>query len=62
MLAAGAFDALNRMFSHDSRLLRSAREVGLQLVDRLPMIKRALVGEAAGMTGELPKLLRGELA
>ncbi len=62
LLAAGAFDALNRMFSHDSRLLRSAREVGLQLVDRLPMIKRALVGEAAGMTGELPKLLRGELA
>ncbi len=62
MLAAGAFDALNRLFSRDSRLLRSAREVGLQLVDRLPALKRTLVGEAAGLTGDLPKLLRGELA
>lgn len=62
MLAAGAFDALNGLFSRDSRLLRSAREVGLQLVDRLPALKRALVSEAAGLTGELPKLLRGELA
>lgn len=62
MLAAGAFDALNGLFSRDSRLLRSAREVGLQLVDRLPALKRTLVGEAAGLTGELPKLLRGELA
>lgn len=62
MLAAGAFDALNRLFSHENRLLRSAREVGLQLVDRLPALKRAMVGEAAGMSGELPKLLRGELA
>lgn len=62
MLAAGAFDALNRLFSRDSRLLRSAREVGLQLVDRVPALKRTLVSEAAGLTGELPRLLRGELA
>ncbi len=62
MLAAGAFDGLNRLFSHENRLLRSAREVGLQLVDRLPALKRVMIGEAAGMAGELPKLLRGELA
>jgi 2-octaprenyl-6-methoxyphenol hydroxylase len=61
MLAAAGFDALNRLFSRESNLLRSAREVGLQVVDRLPALKRALVGEAAGTAGELPKLLRGEL-
>lgn len=62
MMAAGVFDGLNRFFARDSRLLRSAREVGLQIVDRLPALKQALVGEAAGLTGELPKLLKGELA
>lgn len=62
MLAATAFDALNRMFSQQGRLLRSAREFGLQAVDRIPALKRTLVSEAAGLTGELPKLLRGELA
>ena len=59
--AAAAFDAINALFSRDGQLLRSAREFGLQVVDRLPALKRALVGEAAGLTGELPKLLRGEL-
>ncbi len=62
MLAAGAFDAINAFFSQENRLLRSAREVGLQLVDRLPALKRTFVTEAAGLTGDLPKLLRGELA
>ncbi len=61
MTAAAGFDALNRLFSRDSRLLRSAREVGLQVVDRLPALKRALIGEAAGTSGDLPKLLRGEI-
>jgi 2-octaprenyl-6-methoxyphenol hydroxylase len=61
LAATAAFDAINRLFSREARLLRSAREVGLQVVDRLPALKRGLVGEAAGLTGELPKLLRGEL-
>lgn len=61
MAATAAFDAINRLFSRDARLLRSAREVGLQVVDRLPALKRGLVAEAAGLTGTLPKLLRGEL-
>jgi 2-octaprenyl-6-methoxyphenol hydroxylase len=61
-LAAAGFDALNRLFSREGRLLRSAREFGLQVIDRMPGLKRTLVGEAAGLSGELPKLLRGELA
>ncbi len=61
MLAAAGFDALNRLFSRENNLLRSAREVGLQVVDRLPALKRALIGEAAGTSGELPALLRGRV-
>ncbi len=58
--AAFAYDGLNRMFRPDAAIVRTFREVGLGLVDRMPFVKRQLVAEAAGMTGELPKLLRGE--
>jgi 2-octaprenyl-6-methoxyphenol hydroxylase len=59
-LSAGTFDALNTLFSNDWTLLRTARDVGLALVDRLPLLKQFFVAEAAGLTGEVPKLLRGE--
>ena len=53
-------DLLNRLFSNDWRLVRAVRDVGLGMVDRLPALKRAFIGEAAGFGGEVPKLLRGE--
>lgn len=59
-LSAAAFDGLNRLFSSDWTLLRTARSAGLGLVDRLPVLKQLFVAEAAGLTGEVPKLLRGE--
>ncbi len=59
-ISAATFDGLNRLFASDWTLLRSGREVGLGLVDRLPALKRFFVGEAGGLTGELPRLLRGE--
>jgi 2-octaprenyl-6-methoxyphenol hydroxylase len=59
-VSAAAFDGLNRLFSNDWTLMRSAREFGLGLVDRLPGVKELLVAEAAGMTGEIPRLLRGQ--
>ena len=58
--SAAAFSALNALFSQDNALLRSVRDAGLGVVDRLPGLKRALVGEAAGLTGDVPRLLRGE--
>ena len=58
--AALAFDGLNRLFSSSSMMLRAARSIGLGLVDQMPVVKSMLVSEAAGTTGELPKLLRGE--
>jgi len=55
-----ATDGLNRLFSNRSDLLRVARDVGLGLVDRLPALKQLFIREAAGLVGEVPKLLRGE--
>jgi 2-octaprenyl-6-methoxyphenol hydroxylase len=55
-----ATDGLNRLFSNRSDVLRLARDVGLGLVDRLPGLKRLFIREAAGLLGEVPKLLRGE--
>lgn len=59
VMSATAFASLNRLFSNDFALLRSAREFGLGLVDRMPGVKQRLVDEAAGLSGEVPKLLRG---
>ena len=61
-LSAATYDALNRLFSNDSTLLRSARDFGLGLVERLPVLKQFFVAEAAGLTGDVPRLLRGEPA
>jgi 2-octaprenyl-6-methoxyphenol hydroxylase len=55
-----ATDGLNRLFSNRSDVLRLARDVGLGLVDRLPGLKRLFIREAAGLVGEVPRLLRGE--
>ena len=56
-----ATDGLNRLFSNRSDVLRLARDVGLGMVERLPGLKRLFIREAAGLVGEVPKLLRGEV-
>jgi 2-octaprenyl-6-methoxyphenol hydroxylase len=53
-------DGLNRLFSNRSDVLRLVRDVGLGIVDRLPPVKRMFMREAAGLVGDVPKLLRGE--
>ncbi len=55
-----ATDGLNRLFSNRSDVLRLARDIGLGVVERLPAVKDFFIREAAGLTGEVPKLLRGE--
>lgn len=57
-LSAGTFDAINRLFSNDVTLLRSAREVGLGLVHRSPQLKQFFVDQASGLTGDVPKLMQ----
>ena len=55
-----ATDGLNRLFSNRSDVLRVVRDVGLGLVDRVPNLKHLFIREAAGLVGEVPKLLRGQ--
>jgi 2-octaprenyl-6-methoxyphenol hydroxylase len=55
-----ATDGLNRLFSNRSDVLRLVRDVGLGLVERAPALKDMFIREAAGLTGDVPKLLRGE--
>jgi 2-octaprenyl-6-methoxyphenol hydroxylase len=59
-VSTATFSGLNRLFSNDWALMRSAREVGLGLLDRMPFAKQAFVTEAAGLSGELPRLLRDQ--
>ena len=54
-----ATDGLNRLFSNRSDVLRLVRDVGLGVVERIPALKRVFIREAAGFTGDVPKLLRG---
>jgi 2-octaprenyl-6-methoxyphenol hydroxylase len=53
-------DVLNRLFSNRSDLLRAVRDVGMGLVDRAPALKQLFIREAAGLVGDVPRLLRGE--
>ena len=59
-LMLAATDALNRLFSTEFEPLRLARDVGLAVVDRLGPLKRVFMRQAMGLTGELPRLMRGE--
>jgi 2-octaprenyl-6-methoxyphenol hydroxylase len=56
-----ATDGLNRLFSNGSDVLRAVRDVGLGLVDRAPPLKNLFIREAAGLVGEVPRLLKGEM-
>jgi 2-octaprenyl-6-methoxyphenol hydroxylase len=55
-----ATNSLNLLFSNESTLLRSVRDIGLGLVDRMPPLKSLFVRQAAGLSGEVPRLLKGE--
>ncbi|GMG80879.1 FAD-dependent monooxygenase [Paralimibaculum aggregatum] len=58
-LALG-MDALNRLFSNASGALSVLRQAGLAAVGASPALGRALMREAEGLAGEVPRLMRGE--
>lgn len=55
-----ATDVLNRLFSNNALPARLLRDLGLGLVERMPAAKRFFIREAAGLSGETPRLMRGE--
>ena len=52
-------EATNRLFSNDNPILRVARDIGLGAVNAMPGLRRNFIREAAGLTGDLPRLLQG---
>jgi len=57
-LALG-MDTVNRLFSNDNPMLRTARDLGMGIVNAVPALRRTFIRQAAGLTGDLPKLLAG---
>jgi 2-octaprenyl-6-methoxyphenol hydroxylase len=55
-----ATNSLNLLFSNESAVLRGVRDIGLGLVDRMPPLKNLFIRQAAGLSGEVPRLLKGE--
>ncbi|MBN9552214.1 MAG: FAD-dependent monooxygenase, partial [Alphaproteobacteria bacterium] len=53
-------DVLNRMFSNDIGPLRAVRDIGLGLVERMPRLKDFFIRQASGLSGDTPRLLKGE--
>ncbi|SLN28986.1 2-octaprenyl-6-methoxyphenol hydroxylase [Roseovarius litorisediminis] len=56
---AMATDLTNRLFSNDNPLLRAARDLGMGALNTMPGLRRKFIREAAGLTGDLPALMRG---
>ena len=55
---AMATDMTNRLFSNDNPLLRMARDLGMGAIGRMPALRRGFIREAAGLTGDLPALMK----
>ena len=56
---AVATDTFNKLFSNDNPLLRMGRDLGMGLINSVPSLRRNFMREAAGLTGDLPKLMTG---
>ena len=56
---AFATDTFNKLFSNDNSALRLVRDIGLGVTNAIPGLRRGLIREAAGLTGDLPRLARG---
>jgi 2-octaprenyl-6-methoxyphenol hydroxylase len=56
---AAATDTINRVFSNDNSLLRGIRDLALGAVNQVPSLRRQMIKQAAGLSGDLPKLLQG---
>jgi 2-polyprenylphenol 6-hydroxylase len=58
LLAAGALDGLERLFSATDPLSAGLRAAGLSAVGKMPLVKRRLAQRALGLTGDLPEFLK----
>jgi 2-octaprenyl-6-methoxyphenol hydroxylase len=59
MLMAVGTDSVNKLFSNDNGLLRGLRGLGMGAVSAIPALRRGFMRNAAGLSGDMPKLMRG---
>ena len=59
-LMLAATDGLNRLFSNDYFPLRLVRDLGLAVVNESSTLKNVFMRQAMGLTGNLPRLMRGD--
>ena len=57
---AVATDSVNRLFSNDNPALRAIRDIGMGVISATPKLRRTFIREAAGLTGDLPRLMQGQ--
>ena len=50
-------DTFNKLFSNDNPLLRLGRDLGMGLINAVPSLRRGIIREAAGLSGDLPDLM-----
>ena len=55
---AVATDAVNKLFSNDNSFFRTLRDLGMGAINSLPALRRSFIREAAGLTGDLPRLMQ----
>jgi len=53
-------DSVNRLFSNDNPILRGIRDLGMGAISGLPGMRRRFIREAAGLNGDVPRLLQGQ--
>ncbi len=62
LLAAGALDGLERLFSATDPLSAGLRAAGLSAVGKAPFVKRRLAQRALGLIGDVPAFLKATSA
>jgi 2-octaprenyl-6-methoxyphenol hydroxylase len=62
MMVGAVTDGLNRLFAIPGRPAAVVRRFGMGAVQKLPALKSLFMAEARGTTGDLPRLLKGQLA
>ncbi len=61
LMTSVAMDGLVRLFDIPGRLPSLARRAGLAAVQRTPFLKNSFMAQARGQSGQLPRLLTGEM-
>ncbi len=60
MTTIASTDGFYRLFANSVPPLKAARDIGLAVLNRLPGVKRRIFHDAMGLSGTVPRLVKGE--